>query len=79
MSDSNSITCPNCSKEMEAIELKNVPVENLKDFLSTDGNKLEDNWYWCPGCDCFDQASTPKKLSPEAEYLEKMLEYYPGF
>jgi hypothetical protein len=61
---------------MDPVGLHEVPVENLKSFLDVAENKLDDNWHWCSKCDTYDQCPVPKQLSPEAERLSKMIEYY---
>lgn len=71
--------CPNCDQEMQPVELHKVPVDNLKEFLSVEGNKLNDNWYWCPFCDSYDQDETPRILTPDEERLAKLIECYPSF
>ena len=71
--------CTNCNRAMDPVELHNVPVEYLKDFLSVDSNKLNDNWYWCSSCDSYDQHEAPKRLSPDEEHLAQLIECYSGF
>ena len=75
----NQPACPVCKTPMEPVSLCDVPAEKINSFLGNSGNKLEDDWYWCSECDTYDQRVTPELLSPEAERLNKMIEYYSSF
>jgi hypothetical protein len=79
MTKTSQPACPNCNLPMEPVELSDVPADTLKSFLSISGNKLEDDWYWCSECDTYEQYATPKRLSPEVEKLNKMIELYSTF
>ena len=77
MDESKPVVCSNCHQLMDPVELHDVSAEDLKDFLSVDGNKLEENWYWCSGCDSFEQRPIPTaKLSPEFLLKEQELKSY---
>ena len=79
MAKYKSITCSDCHQPMEMVELRNVPGEEIRDFIDIPGNKLEDNWYWCPICDLFKQETAPIKLSPDIKRLTKLLEAYSNY
>jgi len=67
--------CSYCRLEMMPVELKNVPIEDINRHMSVDGNKLEDNWYFCTECGSFEQKPLPTaKLSPEVEKQNQELE-----
>ena len=77
MEEGKPIVCSNCHQTMVPVELHQIPVEDLKDFISVDGNKLEDNWYWCTECDSFEQRPIPTaKVSPEILQKEQELKSY---
>jgi hypothetical protein len=69
-----TIVCSNCNQAMLPVDLQQVPAEDIKDFVSKAGNKLDDNWYWCSYCDTYEQYSTHERLSPESERLIETLE-----
>lgn len=69
MEDNDPMICSTCNRSMDPVELRDVPVDELKDFLSEDGNRLEDNWYWCSECDSYNQCPLPKMLTPEGVRL----------
>ena len=73
---SKIVVCDNCNHPMEMMELHNVPGEEIRNFLDIPGNKLVDNWYWCPKCDFFKQESIPIKFSPDIARLTQLLEAY---
>lgn len=69
------VVCPNCNQPMDPIDLSQVPAEDIINFVSSDGNKLEENWYWCPKCDCYEQQSAPpRKLSAEEMRIKENLQ-----
>ena len=74
MEENELIVCSNCKQSMLPVELQQVPTDDIKDFVSKPGNKLDDNWYWCPNCDSYEQYKTPRRLSPESERLLETLE-----
>ena len=78
MAKYKSIKCPDCHQPMEMVELQNVPGDEIRNFIDIPGNKLDDNWYWCPKCDFYKQETPPIKLSADITKLAKLLEAFPS-
>jgi hypothetical protein len=52
---------------MLPVEISDVPVDSVKDFIDVPGNKLGDAWYWCSNCDNFTQHPIIARPSQQAE------------
>ena len=76
MTNSTIVKCDDCHQPMEMAELHDVPGEEIINFIDIPGNKLEDNWYWCPKCDFYKQETAPIKLPPDIKRITELLEAF---
>jgi hypothetical protein len=74
MTESKTVKCTECNQPMESVELHDVPGDDIRNFIDIPGNRLDDNWYWCPKCDTYKQETPPIRLSPDIKRITQLLD-----